>query len=213
MVTLVLGGKGGVGKTAVAVSLAVRSALAEGPTLLADLDPQDTGGATWWLDRCDPLASLWWARVTAAELVTAMASAELAGRAIIIDTPPRLDDVALRAVVPLADAVIVPGSVVEYASILATARTAQAVGSAPVGAVMTRTAPPTLTSSLGLDVAERLAAAGIAVLGAMRSNHGLGVAALYGDRPDQIADQRQRQRWADDIEGIAQALDQMTRGS
>lgn len=108
--------KGGVGKTTLAVHLAVASHAGGDPTLLLDLDPQ-ASAVEWWKDRqrtirergLDPGAPFDVRRVARAdELGAIIDAAEAEGFAkIIIDTPPHADFPAARAV-EVADLVLMP---------------------------------------------------------------------------------------------------------
>lgn len=107
--------KGGVGKTTLAVHLAVAAQKAKQKTLLIDLDPQ--GSAAQWAKDRTRLAEehgRWFdtaldvKRLFANDLVDEIASAERAGyQLVIIDTPPHADFPAARAV-EVADLVLMP---------------------------------------------------------------------------------------------------------
>lgn len=107
--------KGGVGKTTLAVHLAVAAHAGGDATLVVDLDPQ--GSATqWWKDRQRTIveremprgARFDVRRASADQLAQLIADAEREGFAlVIIDTPPHADFPAARAV-EVADLVLMP---------------------------------------------------------------------------------------------------------
>jgi len=105
--------KGGVGKTALSVAVASATA-AEGRTVaLVDTDPQISGSATPWLRRVEnttlmpPTLSYWDAGSTEAA-VSGLPSLDADHDFVILDTPPRLDEVSLRTIASLVDLVVVP---------------------------------------------------------------------------------------------------------
>lgn len=107
--------KGGVGKTTLAVHLAVAAQAAGVPTLLIDLDPQ--GSAAQWAKDRNRLASehgRWFKaplevrRLFANDLAEEIVQAETEGFGlVIIDTPPHADFPAARAA-EAADIVLMP---------------------------------------------------------------------------------------------------------
>ena len=98
--------KGGVGKTTLTGNLGVAAELAgDGPAVVMDTDPQGSLAA-WWNVRKAETPAL--APATQAELPTKLAALGEAGFAFaIVDTPPAITD-AIRAVVRLADFVLIP---------------------------------------------------------------------------------------------------------
>jgi chromosome partitioning protein len=98
--------KGGAGKTTLAAHLAIAAEAAGiGRAVLIDTDPQGSLSA-WWNVRESDSPSL--APTTIAELPEKLASLKGAGFAVaVIDTPPAITD-AIRAVVALADLVLIP---------------------------------------------------------------------------------------------------------
>lgn len=134
--------KGGVGKTTLAVNLAVRAAALGIRTVLFDLDPQES--ATAWSERrsaelphVEPLSSR--------RLSDGIAAAETQGFQLsIIDTPPAQGDQALTAA-ELAELVVVPcrPSLVDLDAIQATGRLLKSTTTS--GLVVLNAAPPTAT--------------------------------------------------------------------
>lgn len=107
-VIAVMSGKGGSGKTTTTLGLAATFAASDQPTLIVDLDPQDAGGASWWLDQAtnnDADEGVSYIRSNASELVAGLSTIE--EQITLIDTPPRLDDQALATVARLADLILV----------------------------------------------------------------------------------------------------------
>lgn len=107
MKTIVLASqKGGAGKTTLAAHLAVMAGRAGGgPCVLIDTDPQGSLAA-WWNGREDEAPAF--APMTLKELpdkLVALAQAKF--KLAIIDTPPAITE-AIRAVVSLADFVLIP---------------------------------------------------------------------------------------------------------
>jgi chromosome partitioning protein len=98
--------KGGAGKTTLAAHLAIAAEAAGiGRAVLIDTDPQGSLSA-WWNVRESDSPSL--APTTIAELPEKLASLKAAGFAVaVIDTPPAITD-AIRAVVAMADLVLIP---------------------------------------------------------------------------------------------------------
>lgn len=107
MKTIVLASqKGGAGKTTLAAHLAVAAEKAgDGPCVIIDTDPQESLSA-WWNSREDEAPAF--APATLKELSDKLAALEQAGFAFaVIDTPPAITE-SIRAVVALADLVLIP---------------------------------------------------------------------------------------------------------
>jgi chromosome partitioning protein len=98
--------KGGVGKTTLTGNLGVAAETAgDGPAVLMDTDPQGSLSA-WWNARQAEVPAL--APATLAELPSKLQALAAAGFAYaIVDTPPAIT-AAIRAVVALADFVLIP---------------------------------------------------------------------------------------------------------
>lgn len=156
-----------------------------GPVTLVDLDPQDTGSATWWLDRCDDsIANLSWLKATNAELDRQLARCTTT--TVIVDTAPRLDDSSLHHVAHVVDLVVIPGSISEFPTILQTWHTVRPTG-VPAVAVITRTLTASLKGANGQEVLDVIEAEGLLIAGAIRQNNALAESVALGRRPDQLA--------------------------
>lgn len=107
MKTIVLASqKGGAGKTTIAAHLAVAAELAgDGPCIMLDTDPQESLVA-WW--NCRKAETPAYAPSTLKELPEKLDLLGKAGFAYaFIDTPPAITE-SIRAVVALADLVLIP---------------------------------------------------------------------------------------------------------
>ncbi|MCY1165546.1 cellulose synthase operon protein [compost metagenome] len=146
--------KGGVGKTTLAVNLAVAAQAAGIRTALFDLDPQES--ATAWSERRE--AELPHVEpISARRLDQAIDAAEANGFALtIIDTPPAAGAEAAAAA-QRADLVVIPcrPSLIDLDAIKRTAQLITSTGRA--GVVVLNAAPP--TASTLLDDARTLAEA------------------------------------------------------
>src|SRR5271166_6890332 len=98
--------KGGVGKTTLTGNLAVAADLAEdGPAVLIDTDPQGSLSAWWNAREAESPALAPTALAGLEDKLKALGSAGFTYA--VVDTPPAITD-AIRAVVALADLVLIP---------------------------------------------------------------------------------------------------------
>jgi chromosome partitioning protein len=169
MKTIVLASqKGGAGKTTLAAHLAIAAEKAEGsPCVLLDTDPQ-ASLAAWWNGREAETPAF--APATLKELPSKLKALEAAGYAFaFIDTPPAITE-SIRAVVALADFVLIPTRPSPH-DLRAIGRTVELAAEArrPFGFAVTQAKANT-----------RLTVQAVAVL----SEHGIVSPAIIHDRVD-----------------------------
>ena len=191
--------------------MAVWWATNRGPVTLVDCDKQDTGSATWWLDRCDDeLSDLSWVKTTTRSLLGRL---DAIGDAVVIDTPPRLDDPSLHRFAELADLVVIPGSLSEFPSVLQTFETVRtSARSTPVVCVVTRTLTAKLNGMTAEEVMDVLRAQGLGIAGALRQNSALADAVATGRRPDQLTGDSKR-RIEDDLRTLMLSIGNVLIGA
>jgi chromosome partitioning protein len=101
-VLVILNGKGGVGKTTTAFNVSAVFAQSKS-VLLVDADPQKS--ATWWAEQGDPSFDI--TSNTDPKILKKLKTVKDYDL-IVCDTPPHLDSETLKAIVQVADYIILP---------------------------------------------------------------------------------------------------------
>ena len=103
-ITIVLNGKGGVGKTTTAVNLAAIFA-EHHRVLLVDADPQ--GSARWWVRQSEG-RDLGFETIVLTDFTGVSRQQWSDYDIVVVDMPPALDSIALAAIMPIADYLVLP---------------------------------------------------------------------------------------------------------
>jgi len=142
----IVNGKGGVGKTTTAFSLAAAFAGRNQKVLLVDTDPQ--ASASWWYERGQNQP---FELITESDPALLSRLRELGGYDLaIIDTQPALSSKALSAVVTLSDFALVPTppSALDLNAVIETVRSVLAPTNVKYRVMLTRVDPRALNEAL-----------------------------------------------------------------
>ena len=210
----VISSTGGAGKTQLSVGLACVWSESGRNTTLVDVDPQDTTGASHWLDKLDEdnkstanLTLVESSVKTISQNLTDIETTDI----VLVDTPPKLSDSLIEGIAEKVDLVLVPGNIGgDLEAISQTASTILSRTSTPVLAVLCKLEASQMPKAQ--DIATSLMEIGAGVASTrIRRYAAADEARLYGDVPTQLKGDRGAKH-ANDLRGVAADIEQRLGG-
>lgn len=206
----VISSTGGAGKTQLSVGLACVWSGTERPITLIDVDPQDTTGAAYWLDKFDEnneaVAHLSLVESSVDTIAKSLAEIDTEDL-VLVDTPPKISTSLVEGIAEQVDLVLVPGNIGgDLEAISQTASTILEQTSTPVLVVLCKLEASQMAKAQ--DIASDLMALGAGVASTrIRRYTAADEARLYGDIPTQLPGPRGANH-AKDLTGVAMEVEQ-----
>jgi len=210
----VISSTGGAGKTQLSVGLACTWSEAGHNVTLLDVDPQDTTGASYWLDKIaddhESISNLTLVDSSVGTIAKKLDEIET-DDLVLVDTPPKLSAALVEGIAEQVDLVLVPGNIGgDLEAISQTATTILERTSTPVLAVLCKLEASQMSKAQ--DAAMGLLEIGAAVASTrIRRYAAADEARLYGDIPTQLPGARGTNH-ARDLAGVAAEVKQRLGG-